>query len=156
MRRLDGLKFKGFVTTPLGYKEEDMYHRVLYVRRPSLVGLGDVVHGPGRSKVLLMEYPNEAEWYVNFRVAYVNAEYTWERTVKYLDPVARVERDFQNTPMGTIYAYLDKPKDTKIGTMHDTRYSFYTGSAVIEGDLIGGKIVKKVIGSMGVNLVYVE
>ena len=156
MTRLDGLKFKGFITTPFGFKEEDMYHRVLNVRKPALVGLGDVVNGPGNSKILLMEYPNEDEWYVNFRAAYVNAEYTWERTVKSLDPVARVMRDFQNVPMGTIHAYLDKPRDVKTGTMLDTRYSFYTGEEVIEGDLIGGKIVKKVVESMGVKLIHVE
>lgn len=155
MRRIDGLRFNGFLTTPMGYKEEDMYHRVLNVRKPTTLKVGDIVIAWG-AKVLLMEYPPQADWYANFRAAYINAEYLWQRTVKGMDPVALVPRDFQHISMGTIYAYMDKPKDVKVGTLIDTKYSFYTGQDVWEGDSVGGKIVKRVQQSMGVKLVHVE
>lgn len=156
MKRLDGCKFKGFVTTPFGFKQDDMYNRVLFVKNPSPVKLGDVIYGPGNTKLLLMEHPDDEEWNTNFRVGFVNSEYTWERTIKVLDPVARVLRDFQNTPMGVIHAYFDQPLKTQIGSMQDTKYSFYTGEDVQEGDIVGGKIVKKIVYSMGVRLVSVE
>lgn len=156
MTRLDGCKIRAFLTTPIGFKKDDMYNRVLVVRRPVLVVLGDIVITPGGVKVLLTYFPDDDEWRASFRANVVNAEYAWERTIKSLDPVAKVMRDFQNVPMGTIYAYFDTPGDTKIGLMHDTKYSFYTGQDVIEGDIVGGKIVKKVVDHLGVKLVNVE
>jgi len=107
-------------------------------------------------EALRLDHPDDQEWNTNFRVAFINAQYTWERQVKVIDPVARVAKDFQKIEIGKIYAYLFSPKDVQIGLMHDTQYSFYTGEPVLEGDLVGGKIVKKVMDSLGVKLVHVS
>src|SRR5687768_7703404 len=125
LTRLDGCRFKGFLTTPL--KEDNVFNRVLSVKKPALVKVGDVVNGPGGTKMLLLDHPDDQEWNTNFRVAFINAQYTWERQVKVIDPVARVAKDFQKIEIGKIYAYLFSPKDVQIGLMHDTQYSFYTG-----------------------------
>lgn len=156
MTRLDGCQFLGFLSTSFGGQQAEIGNRILTVPVPSLVKVGDVVNGPGGTKILLMEHSDDNDQEVNFRAAYVNAAYTWKRNIKVMDPVARVMKDFKAQNLGVVYAYLDKPTDTSVGTMHDTRYSFYTGSDVQEGDLVGDRIVKKVMISLGVKFVYVE
>lgn len=155
--RIDGMRVTAFVTTAaLGNSQvQKTPYRMMVVRNPCLVKLGDVMNAENDEKILLMEHPSDNAWSTNFKAAYVRIAFPWTRPTQIKDPVTGFPRDqtvWQN--MGPIYANFDTPiEETTLG-MTETEYRFLTGQDVHVRDKVGPKIVTKVTQVLGVNLVY--
>lgn len=156
--RLDGCKVYGHLTTPeVGTTSPNTPFLNFHVPEPNrLVKTGDLMKGNNGDILLLMDSPQTHLAAKTFRAYPITTKYPWIRNVKTIDPVARVERDQGITNLGEVYAYFEKPQDSAVNQMLNTRYQFYTGQEVKEGDVVGGKTVKRVMPLLGVKLVIAE
>lgn len=153
--RIDGCKANALLTTASNASTKDKApYRVLLVRKPCRFKVGDVIRTNGGEKLLLLEHPNDLNWTENFKVQTITKVYEWLRPVKLIDPVAKVKRDNGTQDMGLVYCTFETPEDISLDKMLDTKYRFLTGQDVRVDDLIDGKIVKKVVEVLGVNLVH--
>lgn len=156
-KRLDGAHFLASLSTLAAAPTKDQIpYRVLAVKTKGIVKIGDVVSAPGGRKILLLETPPDFEWAEAYRAAYVSREYTWKRRVVKTNPVSGVKEDDGFADMGPIYAYFEKPEALMFEGATETKYRFLTGQDVIAGDVIDGRNVKRVYGSMGINVVELE
>ena len=156
MRRIDGAKFEGHLTTTLAVtSKEKAPYRVLYARRPTFLKAGDIVLSRGGEVVLLLEHPDDFTWAKSFKAAYVLEQYPWGRFITQTDPVSGVDRGEQEVSMGTLYASLDTPEEVRAMGFFDTEYRFLTGQDVRVGDRVGDFRVKRVVHSLGVKVVFV-
>lgn len=153
-----GGRFRGFLTTPApAATNGTLSVRTMHIPRPcNVVGLGDVILDGQGNKLLLMDSPQGLVNTKSFRVVVVSQEYQWQRNEKTQDPVSGMERDLGLQDMGVVYAYFEHPTDTTLYGLKETKYRFYTGQDVQEGDIVGGKRVKQVSRILGVNLVIAE
>jgi hypothetical protein len=153
--RLDGAKFRGHLTTSgLVTSKEKAPYRVLHVRRPSFIAAGDVISTPGGEHIILLEHPDDFDWATTFKASYAKDKLAWSRPVKVEDPVARVVRDIAYQSMGDLYVNFDTPSELKVEGLSGTEYRFIAGSGVLVDDKVGDKIVKRVVESLGVQIVY--
>lgn len=156
-RRIDGVKFHGYLTRPpMSQTKNKLPKRILMVKLPSTVRVGDVVVSPNGSKMILMQHPDHTVGMNMFQVAAVTQEYTWERPVKIMDPVARVLRDNGYQNLGTIYGSMEHLDDLSMEQMIIHQYQILTGQPVQPDDRIGGKIVENIRVVLGVNLVELK
>lgn len=153
--RMDGAKFRGHLTTSgLVTSKEKAPYRVLHVRKPTFVLAGDTVVSAGGEHIILMEHPDDFDWATTFKASYAKDKLAWSRPVKVEDPVARVVRDIAYQPMGDLYVNFDTPQDLKAEGLSETGYRFVAGRGVQVDDMVGSKIVKRVIESLGAQIVY--
>lgn len=153
--RVDGAKFKGHLTTSgLVTSKEKAPYRVLHVRRPALVVAGDVIHTQGGEFIILMEHPDDFDWAVTFKASYAKDTLAWTRPVRGLDPIANVMRDMGDQDMGVLHVNFDTPEELKVEGFGETGYRFIAGRGVQVGDKVGDKIVKRVVDSLGAQIVY--
>ena len=155
--RMDGAKFHGHLTTSgLVSAKERAPYRVLHVRKPTFIQAGDVIRTPGGEHIILMEHPDDFDWATTYKAAYAKDRLAWTRPVKVMDPVAKVLRDITYQDMGHLYVNLESPEELKFQGLSDTGYRFVVGRGVLVDDKIGDKVVKRIVESLGVQLVYVE
>jgi hypothetical protein len=156
-KRLDGAKFKAILTPAgVGTTNDNAAFRILFVREPSFVGVGDVVKTYKGEKIILMQHPDDSEYVTSFKAAFVAKVETWWRTPKIKDPVSGAMKDGVPTNMGPLYINFDMPVDMPVGVMSDVRYRFITGQAVMLGDKVGGKVVKTLYDVLGVKLGFAD
>lgn len=154
--RLDGLRFKGNLSTAaLVTTKERAPYRVLLVRQPCIVKAGDTVSAHSGEKIILLEHPSDFDWAKSFKAAFATESFTWKRPTKFLDPVSRMLRDVGVVLMGTVYANFDTPVEETLGGLVENSYRFVTGQDVQVDDVIGDKIVKRVVPILGAKVVYV-
>lgn len=155
--RLDGAKVYAHLSAPeRGSSNMNNPFQIFHAPEPCrLVKEGDIVLA-GSNMFLLMAAPQSQLGAKTFRAYSITNKYPWTRNVKSVDPVSKVKRDMGVKDMGFLYAYFEKPSETRLDNMTETRYQFYTGQDVIEGDMIGNKMVKSVIEILGVKLVVAE
>lgn len=157
MRRLDGARFLAFLSTTAQAPTKDQVpYRTLVVKSAGILRPGDIVEAAGGRKMLLLETSRDHEWAEAYRAAYVSGSYAWERRGVETDPVSKVKRDTGMQPIGTIYAYFEKPEVIMFEGSKETKYRILTGEDVQPGDTIDGKSVKRVYGAMGVKAVELE
>lgn len=157
--KLDGTgSLRAFLTTSReGNTSTAQPFRTINVLVPNrVVKAGDLVRGKDGIPLLLMDASQGIMGYERFRVLEARHQYDWSRNVKTRDPVAKVDRDMGTKSMGTIYAYFDNPTEVALDKLQDTKYQFYTGQDVKEGDKVDGKTVKRVTRILGVNCVVAE
>lgn len=153
--RLDGAKFHGHLTTSgMVTTKEKAPYRVLLVRRPTFISAGDVVVSPGGEHIILLEHPDDFDWATSFKASYAKDKLAWSRPVKVDDPVARVPRDVAYQDMGVLYVNFDTPAELKVEGLSGTEYRFIAGQGVQVDDRVGDKVVKRVVDSLGVQIVY--
>lgn len=155
--RLDGAKVYGHLSAPeRGSSNATNPFQVFHVPEPCrLLKEGDIINSMG-NLLLLMAAPQSQLSAKTFRAYSVSEKYEWSRNIKVIDPVSKVERDQGLQCMGVIYAYFEKPAHVTMDNMSNTRYQFYTGQDVQEGDLVQGRVVKRVTEILGVKLVVAE
>jgi hypothetical protein len=153
--RIDGAKFQGHLTasTAAGTAEKPPY-RVLHVRTPTFVRVGDVIRSMGGEYIILMEQPDNFSWAITFKAAYVNEIVSWTRTIKIEDPVARVTRDAMTQDLGSLYVNFTNPEELNLSGVIEPGYRFITGQAVQVGDKVGDKVIKRIVEALGVKIVY--
>ena len=155
MRRLDGAKFNGHLTTASAVTtKEKAPYRVLYARKPTFLNVGDTVFSDGGEVVILMEHPDDFDWATSFKAVYAVKLMAWYRPVKVLHPVAHVEQDAGYSNMGQLYVNFDMAEEMKFEGFMDTKYRFITGQDIRVDDKIGVYIVKRIVESLGVKVVY--
>lgn len=157
--KLDGTgSLRAFLTTSREQNTTtNQPFRTINVMVPNnVVKAGDLIMGRDGVPLLLMDASQGVMGYERFRVLEARHQYAWTRNVKTIDPVAKVERDMGIKAMGTVYAYFDNPTETLLDKMSETKYQFYTGQDVKEGDKVDGKMVKRVTCILGVNCVIAE
>lgn len=155
--RLDGCKVRALLTAAANASTKDKPpYRVLLVRKPIRVSVGDVLRTKGGELLLLLEHPTTLEWTKNFKVQHISGGYDWRRPLKITDPVTKMPRDNGLIDMGRVYCTFDTPEDIKLDKMLETRYRFLTGQDVRIDDLVDGRIVKRVVEVLGVKLVFAE
>lgn len=153
--RTDGARFNGHLTTTgLVTSKEKAPYRVLHVRKPTFIQAGDVVRTPGGEHIILMEHPDDFDWATTYKASYAKAKLAWARPVKVLDPVARVPRTVSEQDLGFLYVNFDTPEELKVEGMSDTSYRFVAGRGVQVDDKVGDKVVKRIVESLGVQIVY--
>ncbi len=155
MRRIDGARFNGHVTSSLSVstKEKPPY-RVLYARRPSFLRAGDVVFSKGGEVIILMEHPDDFPWAKSFKVVYALDKYPWTREQTEVHPIAKVQSGAWEESLGELYISFDSPEEFSTMGFADTKYRFITGQDVRVGDKVGKFIVKRVVESLGVKVVF--
>lgn len=155
LRRIDGACFNGHLTTSgLVNSKEKAPYRVLHVRKPTFIQVGNTIRTLGGEHIILMEHPDDFEWATTFKAAYAKDLLTWTRPTKVVDAVAHVLRDTGYQSMGALYANFDTPEELKMEKRSETEYRFITGQPVLVDDKVGGKLVKRVVESLGVKIVY--
>jgi hypothetical protein len=123
---------------------------VLRVPAPTALQFGMVVRTPaGQVYILGDNGPSEAAegtvWQ-SFRLFEPSGQYRWERRIKVVDPVTRLERDDGLQDMGTVWAAMEpldrEAFDRKIRASFE-QSRFITGAAVLSDDLLDGRPVTK-------------
>lgn len=153
--RTDGARFNGHLTTSgLVTSKEKAPYRVLHVRRPTFIVAGDVVRTPGGEHIILLEHPDDFDWAATFKASYAKDQLLWARPVREEDPVSRVMRDGSYQGLGTLYVNFDTPEEMKLAGFSETGYRFIAGRDVRVGDKVGDKVVKRIVESLGVQIVH--
>lgn len=157
-KRIDGAGFKAILTSATdGGSTVNSSFRILYVRKPNFVKVGDVVLSHGGENLILMEFPDDSKELTAFKVAYASKIVSWERQITLIDPVSGVPKGNGWADMGPLYLNFDMPDEAPVGTLNDTRYRFITGQEVKVGDRIEGKrIIKTIFEVLGVKLCFCE
>ncbi len=156
-KRIDGLKFKGILTIVSDNAgKERLEYRILLVRKPCLITIGDIVYTNNGEMILLMEHPDSTPYEVNFKAAYIAKAVSWKRKGVMKDAVSGAKRDTYPVDLGPLYINLDMPQDIPLSTMSEIRYRFLTGQDVRIGDVVDGKTVKTLHDVLGVKLGYAE
>lgn len=155
-RRVDGWRFRAILTPPPNAETNThSNYRIMYVRNPSILHVGDVVKSHGGEFILLMEHPNENPNHDSFKAAYAKLG-TWSRLVTVIDPVSKVPKKAIEVDQGPIYLNFDVPENLPAGVLNDVRYRFMTGQNVQLGDKINGKSIKVIYDVLGVKLGYAD
>ncbi len=156
-KRIDGAMFKAIMSTVIdGAGNDDTFFRILRVRNPAFVKVGDIVHTYGNEHIILMSHPDDSENTSNFKVAYAEVVGPWLRMLKTTDLVTGVPKDGPWLTMGVLYLNFDSPKEIPMAALSDTRYRFITGQDVKVGDKIGTRVVKTIYDVLGVKLGFAE
>lgn len=157
-RRIDGSVFNALLPAAQdGGQSTTPSFRVLYVKKPTFLKVGDIVKSYGGEFLILMEFPDDSEDLAAFKVAYASKIFTWERQITVLHPVSKVPMGTTWVDQGKLYANFDMPAEAPVGTLNDTRYRFLTGQDVRLNDrLSGNKYVKTIYEVLGVKLCYCE
>jgi len=156
MRLVSGAKFYGHLTSSsaVSTKEKAPY-RVLLARRPTFVKPGDTVVTNGAEVVILMDHPDDYPWAASFKAVYALEQFTWSRNTFVVDPVSKVKKDSGDTPLGKLYVNFDMAEELNTFGFQDTKYRFITGQDVQVGDKIDEYVVKRIVKSLGVKVVFV-
>lgn len=153
-RRLDGSKFYAQMTENSTYiSTSKSPKKLLVVQSPSIVEIGDVVKTHTGAKIILLRYPKSNKWSNLYIAADVDGEYLWERRVKEIDSVAKIERDVGFVELGILFITIDQMEDLQVDQMTTSTWSFYTGQDVQIGDLVDGKQVSHIKEVLGVKFV---
>lgn len=154
--RVDGVKIRAFLATAaLGNSQaQKVPYRMLVVRAPIIVEVGDLINTDNGEKILLLDHPSDNSWTRNFKAAYARTAFSWKRPMTVEDPVTGFKREGVPVDMGLLYVNFDTPIEETTLTMSETEYRFLTGEDVRVRDIVDGKIVEKVNRVLGVNLVY--
>lgn len=155
---LGGSKFHGYLTNaPLSQTKNSYPKRIMMVRTPNVVSVGDVVVSYRGEKMVLMDHPNHSEQNESFQVAHVSQEYSWKRPIRTTDPVSKMLTDtgsFEN--LGLVYASMNLGEEVTVEGLVLDQYNFITGQDVRVKDIVGGKMVESVKNILGVKLVNVK
>lgn len=157
MRRIDGSKFMGHLTASAGVNtKERAPYRILHVKLPTFIVVGNTVFTYHGEVVILMEHPNDFAWARSFKAAYARRLVTWKRPIKTVEPITGLEStnpsSMQN--LGPIYVNMDTPQDLDLQGVTDLNYRFITGQDVQAGDQVGEWKVEKVAHVLGVQVAY--
>ena len=153
--RTDGAKFRGHLTTSgLVSAREKAPYRVLHVRKPTFILAGDTIRTIGGEHIILMEHPDDFDWATTFKASYAKDQLPWVRPFKFEDPVARVPRDVMYQDLGSLYVNFDTPEELSMEGSSETGYRFIAGRGVQVDDKVGDKIVKRIVESLGIQIVY--
>lgn len=157
-RRIDGAKFNAILKPANdGATNDRTTFRILFVKNPTFIRVGDVVKSDGGQTLILMQHPNDSAEETSFKVAYVESPTTWRRKFKTTDGVTGVVKEQPNwIDLGLIYINFDTPEDMPVGALNDTRYRFLTGQNVLIGDEVNGKVVKTIYNMLGVKLCFAD
>lgn len=154
-RRLDGAKFNGHLTSSsLSSSKDKAPYRIMLVRRPTFVLAGDTVFSKGGEVVILMDHPDDHSWAASYKAVYALDVLNWSRQTTTIDPVSGVPKDTGYSAMGSLYVNFDSPELMNFEGFQDTKYRFITGQDVRVDDKVGTYIVKRVVKSLGVKIVY--
>lgn len=153
--RIDGARFLGHLTNSATVSTLDRpVYRVLHVRRPHFLVVGDIIRAMTGEWIILMDHPDFFDWAETFKVSYVTEILPWTRPTRVDDPVARVARNVVDESMGDLYVNFDTPEELKVEGLNETGYRFITGQAVKVGDHVGDKTIKRIVPIHGVKAVF--
>lgn len=153
--RTDGAKFHGHLTaTALVTSKERSPYRVMHVQNPCFIIAGDVVRAQNGEHIILMDHPNDFDWATTFKAAYAKDKLPWTRPEKIEDPVARVTRDITYRDMGFLFVNFETPEELKLEKFSETGYRFIAGRGVQVEDMVGDKVVKRIVEAFGIQVVY--
>ncbi len=153
MRRLDGAKFKGHLTTATAVStKEKAPYRVLFVRKPAFLVPGDTVRSNDTEVIILMDHPDDFAWAKSFKAVFAQDQYDWFRPTLVNDPVANVPRTSGETNMGKLYINFDMAEELKFQGFIDSEYRFITGQDIHINDRVGTYRIKKIVNMLGVKI----
>lgn len=156
MRRLDGAKFYGHLTTSTAVTtKEKAPYRVLHARLPTFLKAGDIVKSYGGEVIILMEHPDDFDWARSFKAVYALEQMDWTREQTVIHPVTSMPKQGPQINLGKLYVNFDMAEEISDGMgYHDTKYRFITGQDVKVGDKVGEWRVQRVALNLGVRIVY--
>jgi len=153
MRRLDGAKFKGHLTTATAVStKEKAPYRVLLARKPTFLVPGDTVRSHDTEVVILMDHPDDFGWAKSFKAVFAQQTYDWYRPATIIDPVAGIPRGNGKTSMGKLYVNFDSAEEFRFEGFQDTEYRFITGQPILVNDYVGPYRIKKIVEMLGVKI----
>lgn len=153
MRRLDGAKFNGHLTTSTAVStKEKAPYRVLYARKPTFLKPGDTVRSNDTEVIILMEHPDDFPWAKSFKSVFAQQQLDWFRPITVTDPVSGVPKGNGEASLGKLYVNFDTAEEFRFEGFQDTEYRFITGQDIRVGDRVGTYRVKKIVEMLGVKI----
>jgi len=159
IRTQDGNKFYAEFgdpnATPRPRKEiQNLPHRGMTTHRSALVKGGDIISWKGVNYLLLDQH--QLTEVKKFLAVQITHTVTWSRSVKVVDPIARVEKTSVLQPMDDNLQVVMEPMSAiEEENFESVKYRVFTAADVQKGDQINDLVVKNTFELFGVRMLEV-
>ena len=153
-RTLLGSKFTAYLShanTPSTTSKRPK--RLLHVKLPCFVTVGQVVITDQREKILLLDYVNTVSDCRAFEAVEVNQTVSWIRPIQTVNAVSKMKETTGSLTLSPLHVTFDETESLNIEGKQVGQFQFMTGQEVMVGDLVDGKLISNIRKILGVKFV---